>query len=606
MAPSRFLVVLLSALFISAAAGSVRAQESEKTPVSLGRYIPASVHSYGRWRLTPAEKRLLAPFGRAVKKLVDSGIGADLFDLATLELSDEKRTEVRAVTERILRLLGTPSWGALVEHEVALGARVALPPEYVVLFRVPESEVANRRAELKKLFEGVREFAPDALAVDDSERLGAGVTSLAFTGAPFALSVGAKRDVIAIATSNVFLDETLALMDVEDGAGSIVRDPRFLAAVEGLGPRDGFESFVDIKGYMEFVRQMLDIAGTQIHGDPDAAGALSILGTIFEALGKVDAVAGVQRAEGNRWITETRVSFSKEGEGPTYIEKLVAAQKPFTDVWRVIPVDASSFFMTNGLPPAKLYDDLAALVRKRLPRGEEILGQWEAIQKRIGFHLRDDLLSWIEGGCGMIAMPRKPTGTDCVSFLRVTDREKAQGFVKGVVEKLKGFLESRGQSLAVEEVEGLGPEFRSLRLAALPSCRPVIGFPGEDTFVLASSPDAVRRVRETFSGDAPSFRENPRFEALGVPDGPLCELYFHDVENSLEWLADILGGVGLVASVLPMDRETKPAIKLGPIITKLSMFLRDVDLSLDYGGWTRYDAETHTLRMRQVVTQRAP
>ena len=53
----------------------------------------------------------------------------------------------------------------------------------------------------------------------------------------------------------------------------------------------------------------------------------------------------MQRAEGNRWITDTRIVFNTSDDGkPGYLEKLIADQKPVTEYSRVVPKDAISFF----------------------------------------------------------------------------------------------------------------------------------------------------------------------------------------------------------------------------------------------------------------------
>ena len=90
------------------------------------------------------------------------------------------------------------------------------------------------------------------------------------------------------------------------------------------------------------------------------------------------------------------------------------------------------------------------------------------------------------------------------------------------------------------------------------------------------------------------------------PDGPLAEIYYYDLEDSLTAFANLLGTVGFAVSLVPEDRDTRVAIKVGAILTKFAAFLRDVDLSLYTAGWTRYDESRHEVNVRMVTGVKAP
>ncbi len=67
-----------------------------------------------------------------------------------------------------------------------------------------------------------------------------------------------------------------------------------------------------------------------------------------------------------------------------------------------------------------------------------------------------------------------------------------------------------------------------------------------------------------------------------------------------------MGTVGFFASLVPEDPDTKPAIKVGAILTKLAAFLRDIDISLYSAGWSSYDGERHEVNVRKVTATKAP
>jgi len=249
----------------------------------------------------------------------------------------------------------------------------------------------------------------------------------------------------------------------------------------------------------------------------------------------------------------------------------------------------------------RIYDALINLIRERLPNGPQLLEHWEKIQARHHFNLREDCLSWIDGGLGCITLPAERGGcAEHVFFLRLKNEEKARQVIRDAFNKAKDFLAARGQSLEAVEIPGLGQDLRELRIGAFPWLRPVAGMPG-DVFVIASSVSAVKRVAATFMGQAPNFRENPACAALGLPDGPLAEIYYGDLRGGLQGPANLVSAVGFFASVLPAHHDTRHARKVGTILTKFAAFLRALDLGVDYGGWSRYDPEKHAIFSTSVT-----
>jgi hypothetical protein len=560
---------------------------------------------FGCWKSTPEGERLSKPYEEAFARLFRSGIGNDIFEVATIELAHSEREEARAVVDRVLGLLGAVDWGELGRKEFAFAFQLAMPlPEYLVLFRVPEEAAAARQAELHRLLEGIASFAPENLFVAQTTREGAKVSTLRPDGVPIAVSAACKKDVVAIAfgATGVLLDGSLVLVDSQDGSGSIVRDERFIASQSRMPGKPFGQFYFDLSGYLGVIAGLLSFAETQVGNDP--AKALVSLGTeVLRELRRMKTVAASERAEGDRSIVDTKLLF--EAGEPGFIEKLISAQEPLQGgAIRLAPKDATSFFFTSGVRPLTLYDALAGAVRGLGPHGEEALAKWDAIQQHIGFNLREDLLSWLDGGMGCVTLPGGGICGECVVFLRVSDRDKAKQLLGNLWRPVSGYVRSKGQEIEAADVAGL-EDFKELRIPAVPWLRPVVGLP-PGLFVIASSADAARRVKASFSGEAPSMADNPRFRALGVPEGPFTDVSYADVEGSLSALAGLLGTVGFVASLLPQERDTRPVIKVGHILTKLSRFLQDLDIAVDYAAWTTYDAGQRELRTTQVTALRIP
>ncbi len=572
--------------------------------VTVGSYVPADVHFYAGGKTTSERARLVRVYADACQKLWASGIVDDVVDLATTDSSREERQQVRAVVARVLGILSAPNWSALFEHEAAFAFKIVLPiPEYLLLCKVAPGTGPERFNELKTLLAGVAEFAPHMLSVSSSAQRGAETAALQIGGAPVGLSLAARGDTVIMTTSPVLLSRVFDLMDAQDPAGSIVSAPRFKGAFAKLAPAMDSQVFFDFEGYIRTVQGFVSLAGMQAGNDPRAARLLGAVNTMMEELALLKTIASVEYTKGDRMFVDTCVTLGQR-DGPGFIERLVAAQEPLRGYARVVPADASAFWLASGIDPLKIYDPIVALVRDMGPEGEQALAQWGALQERAGCNLREDVLSWIEGGCGWICLPVGSSGSAAVAYLRVRDEEKARAFIDRVLERACGFLRERGQPVELAAIEGYDG-LKEIRIAALPFARPVVGVVGS-TFIVSCSKNAVARVAATFKGEAPSMADNPRFAALEVPEGHVTELSYWNTEHALSGIANVLGVAGFGASLAPRTRETRPVLKMGAILSKLAAFVRDIDVSLDYATWTVYDAEAHTVTSRQMEMVTVP
>ena len=100
----------------------------------LGKNVPSTVHMYSNWKSTPATDAMAEPFLDAMRKLSDSGIGKDIFELATIELSSGEREEARKWTKEVVRLLGSVDWLSLVQTGGVFAFRMSVPiPECLLV-----------------------------------------------------------------------------------------------------------------------------------------------------------------------------------------------------------------------------------------------------------------------------------------------------------------------------------------------------------------------------------------------------------------------------------------------------------------------------------------
>ncbi len=574
--------------------------------LTVGNYVPADMQFYAGGRTTPERERLTRAYAAAIERLCASGIVDDVFDLAMIvnEVPRDEREPIRAVVTKVLGMLSAPRWSALFEHEVAFAFKVVIPiPEYLMVCKVTPGTGAERLVELKTLLAGAAEFAPGTLSVASAPQRGAEVVTLSVGGAPMGLSAASRNDYIIVTTSPFLLSRVFDLMDAKDPGGAIVSLPRFKEAMAKLPPAMDAQTFFDMESYIRTIMGFMSFAQMQAGNDPQAARAVAAVTKIMEEVALLRTIASVEYTKGDRMFTETCLELGQR-EGPGFIERLIAEQKPLTDYARVVPKDARSFWMTSGVDPLKIHDAVVELVRGIGPDGEQALAQWANVQEHIKWNLREDVLSWIEGGGGWICLPVGQSGSAMLAFMRVRDEEKARALLRRIGNLASRYIRGRGQQIDFVPLEGY-EGLSEIRVAAMPFMRPVVGVIGS-TLVVACSKEAVVRVAETFGGRAPSLMENADFTALEVPDGHVTELSFFNTEKSLDGFANLLGVAGFAASLAPKNPDTRPIIKAGAILTKLATFVRDVDLGLDDGSWTVYDKDAHTLVTRQMQRLTVP
>jgi hypothetical protein len=569
---------------------------------TLAELVPDTVLFHIQAQASKERTRLERPYMQALESLVQSGIGKDIFDLAMMDSSEGEKDQARRFLRGAWRLVTTPNWKELTAKEVAFAGRVAAPlplPEYLVLFHVPADSVTARVGEFHQVFQKIAEFSQGRLSVTEEEIEGVKVVHLVIFGAPFTFSVAGHGEAVMLCSSEGLLLDVLRLAHSEDHVGSIAKSERFVQGVDSLSDPNDMQMFFDMTRYVGIFRNALTMAASQMGQDPNAQGAVRIFEIILNELGRLGSVTAVEQSQKDRRITEARMTF-ESGDTEAFFERLVREQRPLDNPISVVPKDAMAFYMTAGVRPLTIYDAILGLIREHLPDGAQHLQMWQAIQDNVGVDLRADLLSWLDGGAGWIALPGKRGGsTELVLYLRLLEEDAARRVLEGTVRKIRKFVESRGQAMEIVELPDSDGKFWEIQIGAFPWLRPVVGLPGGYA-VLASSRDAVNRIMKTYSGEAPNFTKNPAYKAMELPEGPLVEVYYLDLKGSMEGVANLASGAGFVLSVLPNNYETRHARKLGAILTKLAVFIRAIDIGVFTGGWTRYEPEHHSVFSRMV------
>jgi len=572
---------------------------ADENPVSFG--VPADAHFFIRGVANPERDALDAKYVEATIRLWDSGILWDVVDLALSDASREEAEQVRGIVDQVLGMLGKVEWGKIFEKEFAFAYRLAMgPPEYVFLFRVPEAALEAYRGQLRGLLEDIASFAPEVMQVRDAEGSTGVRSSLVIQGAPanIGLYLGASSDTLVLATSQAMLASSTRLLRDGTGEGSIAKAPAFRRGLEKLGPAPAeVEMYIDTGGMIDFFSGMAGIM-MGMGAPPDARPVIETVSACINEFALLRSIVSVERTKGNRTIADT-VLLVEEGNSERFLPRLLGMGRTLEGFERGVPKEASSFSASAGCDVAGAYDALVASIRENTIEGEGLLEMWEGIQQQFGFHLRNDLLAHLSGGSTSICFPGKDGGAEWVWRIGLTNGEAVSASVTGGLQKGAAFLHGRGQEAEIRPVEG---GLHEIRLAAFPTFRPVVGVAGK-SLVLASSAAAIQRSGAVSKGDG--ILESPGFRSLELGiDGPVGAVHYANVEGQLEGFAQLLSAAGFFASLAPQEKDTRPVIKVGAILTKLGRFFREIDLELDRGGFSRTLPNGEGMFYRLVSVQR--
>jgi hypothetical protein len=570
---------LLAALAGLAVPLRARAEEG----ASLLQAVPPDVHFFAHAKRGKSPDPGAAHAERAWKLLADSRVHRDIIDLCVIDLPEEKRQAIVGKIDRVLDLLGKVNWSLIAHEESVFAFKMGMPlPEYLVLFRVPKSEMDAQLAGMKEMISGFASMLGPIASVRDVQAAGGNVTILGLQGAPFGIAFGAVGDVLVISTSSQLATASMTRLS-NGGEGSLEKSERFQATMKSLpGPADAV-TFVDIDGLMGAVTQGLAIAQFGMQGAKEEAqigrDVLHTISLLVGELNKFDQAVTTLASDGTTTTATTLTQMLPSYAG-SKLSKLFDGQQGWNKWSKRVPADATSFSFDAGLKPAALYDLLLSCVKEGFQDPKPVLAQWDAMQEEWGVNVRD-VLAAFSGETASIEFPSAGAEGchlgECVVLLRLEKPDVVATAVKHMLESAVAYVRGRGQEIAVESSGGL----ERIRIDAFPWIRPVIGVRGSE-LVIATSPAAIEKLDRVAAGKEPDVRSNPRFAALGAGKSDSTRhLSFAEVEVGITPLVDLVAAYGFVFAMFPDDPEVAAMRKLGAILTKVAPALRELDLRYD-------------------------
>ncbi|MGH7150105.1 MAG: hypothetical protein ACREIU_05380, partial [Planctomycetota bacterium] len=222
-------------------------QQAALPPLSYA--VPAGVHMFVSWRGTPERAAIDDLYLRAAKRLWDSGVVWDIFDLITTKAPAEEREKVRVAVEKVLAALGKVDWASAIGREGVFAFRFGMPmPDYIVLGRCPEADLDRNLQGLRGLLGEIASLAPEALEIREGSSGGSETTSLLVKNAPIGIQVARVKGTLVLGIGQSLFASTLHLLGAGDGQGSIGKAPSFGKALALLPRERDEEGYLDIAG----------------------------------------------------------------------------------------------------------------------------------------------------------------------------------------------------------------------------------------------------------------------------------------------------------------------------------------------------------------------
>ncbi len=608
--------------------------ETDLSKFSLCRAAPADafITVAGRGN---SEREFLNQYWNGVTAAFwESGIVTDVWDLITETVPDENLAEIEEIKERFSELCDKVNWGELFEKEMLYSARFAsiapsAPAMYegLVIGRLKNAEAASRNyealhailTELSKLIEA-KAGKPALIVTTESRKDGLTLAKASLPEMPFMeFNVGVRKDTIFITFgSPQILADALTNLSDDKGAKRIIETPRFSTAFATLPAAEDSLVFFDVERMMSTFRGMTAFFEKAIDPAPAAqddapakeavmseeAMVMKMIGQVLDDASIIDYVATVEWTDGHRVFSDTRTML-RDGATKSPLYGVFGGDAEIDDFAKFVPRESTSFSVTTGFKMEALYDYIVQFVENNAPDGKDMMAEWAKVQKEeLKLDIKKDILSLIEGTNISVSMDR-----DSVDMTKLTDEKKAKLQVQRLVDFVKANVpQEQGLSLVPVKV---GPEAELYQVShpmlMMQGASPVFGC-AEGYFIIASSPNAVKKCLQTGRGKHANIKESgPWMEQALMPKGGVKSISFtnqsklaEELQAQINMFSMILGFAQLGAPNMPppmqkmMTAGTRILPKLLPVVGKMNFFQSNASFTtFDGSAWTTHIVQNY-------------
>ena len=485
---------------------------------------------------------------------------------------------------------------------------------HVFVIRMASKDKAGYEVAANQLFALFEEWSEGKVKLIDRTEGDARLLTLDIPDeAPMKPVVISVDDVLIFSSSEKHALNSLALLEGKSG-GSKFDDPRLVEALKQLPEAEDAIVFFDGRTLFEQLTTITDFIREKAPEENEQVERwCKFVDMIIDEMAIIDFEVTVEYTDGqqNRMTALGKLMDDAEGK---LLYQAVAQGEAFEDWKRWVPADAEAYSLNTGINLHTVYQWLEQILRVHVPESHELLDKWEAKQAELDFHLDRDLLQSFSGETISVTIPIEgadgATSGQSVSAMRCSNPERVEELLKRGVNALSQLPPLQTQQLNLvpsEELEG----FHELKATSLVmfGVRPVIGF--QDGWMITSgSPEAVKKVLATLSGEAETINDAESFRDFNVEViGPVYSISYTDLGASIEQGAQaieqigVLGTMGIGMAAGQADPEKVAVIQeVFGLLPSIANVVRSFDFMDDQLVVTQEGPMENTYRRDTVIT----
>lgn len=530
--------------------------------LDIRRLAPSDAHTIAYAKHNPERDYQGKYLAEAYETFRSERICERIFEIISSRAPEEELAKFKAGWEEVEKAVEPIELEALVNAKEFLVANTMVGPFSQVLFavRLSEEDAEDYRNGVGNLFKLVQKWSGDEATAVTGEADGAETTKLQFAEEeiPFQPCAASVEDIFIFSINADLLARCVKQLS-DESAKTKFDDPRFKEALAHLPEAedcvtffDGRQLFTSLKGLGDFIREHADE-----DDEEDADRAADIIAKVIDEIDILEYEVVVEYTEKgqNRSSTLGRVADDIED---SLLGRAVAGGEPFDDWQSWVPADATAYSLSTGVDLHEIYAGVMEFVREEVPESHETLDEWDALQKKVGVNLDEDLLKSFSGENVSITLP----GDQSVTALKCNNESKVRELLDRAIEGLKQIPQVQQQDLDLvdsedEELDGF-QEFRAAALAMTPA-KPVIGF-RDGWMIIASTPDAAKKMLSVRAGKADSIAKSDSLQRFDMNvDGEVYAVSYTDIGAGIRaFVEGINGFAGMAPMMIGMAAQGMP------------------------------------------------
>jgi hypothetical protein len=607
-----FMVVLLCVL----AAIPLFGQEVLKRKEDLARAITSDSFLCMISRADPEDDFFCDSTKKVLDALKESGFVEEVTSGVLQLLPVESKEAAGELIGRMHEVLWAIEWPCISGYDHVFAERIRDGVVNFVFLIDGEEEFATKTFfEFRKLLAGLV-LLSDELQLETERYLGADITALRLIESDVLdLSILRREGLLGVSFGSS-RDNPREYMDQLDGLSGItglVAEERYQKAFAGLPAGGAMRTYFDIERMFVSMKERFKRLLSSMPGDGEETTTLAFIFNVFHELDIFEYTTDVRSKRGDTLISNMALQL-KPGMEEKKVYRSLFLHEPIPHFERYVPKDAVSFSVTSGIELLPLYELAIHLVEDNLPDAREVLAGWEKIQETYGINLKEDLLSWFEGGMITVDVPALKPGAMGNSVgitmfrLQPGERGEAETWLAGWLKKLKDGANRIGIKVTLKEVRAMGISGGfEIYQSMVPFFRPFVCV-HDGYLVLSTAKGETLAYLDFLRKGGATILENETFLALaGTLPSRLSSIHYRNLENTVEDFKTALSVLSMMSMVIPKNSADTIVLKtilktlprLLPVIEAMDVYAAEV-------GYSVFDPEAERMVMKTVTKLKQP